>query len=285
LNLLVQSAVIKPRTVVYGNRMGSRYFLGTLYDWTPPLELPAGVTWLKGQQERCPTTGKLHHQVIVGLSKPQRLGAVSKIVGRGHWEASRSSAADEYVHKDATSIADTRFELGKKSFRRNVSADWDAVRTSAIAGKLDDIPPDIYVRYYSALCRISADNAVPVALERSCDVYWGPTGTGKSMRAWTEGGTGAYAKDPRTKWWCGYRAQTTVIIDEFRGAIDVAHVLRWLDRYPVSVETKGGSKPLVADRFFITSNLDPRSWYPEIDEDTLAALLRRLKITHFNKPL
>jgi len=124
-----------------------------------------------------------------------------------------------------------------------------------------------------------------VAIERKCVVFWGDTGTGKSLRAWTEGGDGAYAKDPRSKWWCGYRTQEFVIIDEFRGGIDVSHILRWLDRYPVTVETKGGSRPLLATKFWITSNLDPRRWYPEIDEETLKALLRRMEIIHFNKPI
>ena len=72
-----------------------------------------------------------------------------------------------------------------------------------------------------------------------------------------------------------------LMLDEFRGGIDVSHILRWLDRYPVSVETKGGSRPLLASKIWITSNLDPRSWYPDLDEDTKEALLRRMNITHF----
>lgn len=121
----------------------------------------------------------------------------------------------------------------------------------------------------------------PVAIERSCEVFWGTTGTGKSRRAWDEAGMEAYAKDPRTKWWCGYRGQNHVIFDEFRGDISIAHLLRWLDRYPVCVETKGGAMPLAASKIWITSNLDPNMWYPDLDEDTRMALMRRLNITHF----
>jgi len=117
---------------------------------------------------------------------------------------------------------------------------------------------------------------------RTCWVYWGRTGTGKSRRAWDEAGLDAYAKDPRTKFWCGYFGQEHVVLDEFRGGIDVSHLLRWLDRYPVSVEIKGSSVPLAATTFWITSNLDPRVWYPELDEETLNAFLRRLNIIHFD---
>ena len=52
---------------------------------------------------------------------------------------------------------------------------------------------------------------------RQCFVYWGPTGTGKSRRAWDEAGVEAYCKDPRTKFWDGYQVEENVVIDEFRG--------------------------------------------------------------------
>lgn len=113
-------------------------------------------------------------------------------------------------------------------------------------------------------------------------MFWGQTGTGKSRRAWSEAGLDAYAKDPLTKWWDGYSGESHVVIDEFRGILSLSHLLRWLDRYPVRVETKGASRPLQACTFWITSNLDPREWYPDVDQESKDALLRRLNITHFS---
>lgn len=170
--------------------------------------------------------------------------------------------------------------MGTLPVRRFAKADWELVRGYAKEGRMDNIPPDIYVRCYHQLRRIGSEHIQPVAMVRSCEVLWGPTGTGKSRRAWDEAGLEAYSKDPRTKWWCGYMDQEHVIIDEFRGTIDIAHLLRWLDRYPVRVENKGGSVCLRATRFWITSNLDPRLWYPDVDEETVAALRRRINITH-----
>lgn len=122
-------------------------------------------------------------------------------------------------------------------------------------------------------------------MERKVTVFWGPTGTGKSRRAWEEAGLDAYPKDPRTKFWDGYDRQEHVVIDEFRGAIDVSHLLRWFDRYPVLVEVKGSSRVLVANRIWITSNLRPSHWFPELDEITLRALLRRLEVIECPFPL
>lgn len=148
---------------------------------------------------------------------------------------------------------------------------------------MQSIPSEIYIRHYTALHKIRVESLQPVFVERTCIVYWGPTGTGKSHRAWMEATSGAYSKDPRTKFWCGYDDQPNVNIDEFRGAIDISHILRWLDRYPVRVETKGSSRPLMATTIWITSNLHPDGWYPELDPSTLAALTRRLSIVHMNE--
>lgn len=259
-----------------------RYWLLTIphHLFTP--FLPNGVQWIRGQLETGSDTGYLHWQIMVSFSTKKTLSFVKSIFGNeAHCELSRSAAADAYVWKEETRVPGTQFELGERMFRRNSATDWDAVRRNATANDFEAIPADVYIRYYIALRRIASDHAQPIALERTCFVFWGPTGTGKSRKAWEEAGLEAYPKDPRTKWWCGYRGQSNVVIDEFRGDISISHLLRWLDRYPVSVETKGSSQPLGASHFWITSNLDPRSWYPDLDAETQAALLRRLTITHF----
>lgn len=120
-------------------------------------------------------------------------------------------------------------------------------------------------------------------MERTVYVFWGDTGTGKSRRAWDEAGLSAYPKSPSTKFWDGYQDQKHVVIDEFRGDIGISHMLRWLDRYPVLVETKGSGIVLSASTIWITSNISPSNWYPTLDADTTAALLRRLTVTHFRE--
>lgn len=123
---------------------------------------------------------------------------------------------------------------------------------------------------------IASDNQRPIGIEKTVNVFYGRTGTGKSRRAWEEGGEDAYSKDPRTKWFDGYKGEKHIICDEFRGVIDVSHILRWTDRYPVRIECKGSSMPLSATTWWFTSNLAPGDWYPELDAETKAALLRRL---------
>lgn len=249
--------------------------------------LPNGVKYLRGQLERGNTTGFLHWQLMVVFSRSVRLAAVKSTFGdECHAELSRSEATSQYVWKDETSVPTTRFELGRKPIKRNNASDWGEVVMHAKLGRFDDIPADILVRHYTSIKRIYQDNLVPIGLERQAIVYWGATGTGKSRRAW-ETWPDSYPKDPRNKWWDGYKGEESVIVDEFRGDIGINSLLRWCDRYPVLVETKGSSTTLKAKTIIFTSNLHPKNWYPDIDNETYLALKRRLKIFNvidfFNK--
>lgn len=176
----------------------------------------------------------------------------------------------------------TQFELGSKPFKRNSLTDWEGVAEAAKRGRLENVPADVFVRCYSQLSRIAADYAEPIPIVREVFVYCGKTGTGKSRRAWAEAGLDAFPKDPKSKWWTGLAHKKHAILDEFRGDIDIAHILRWTDVYPCLVETKGGSIPFLVEKLWFTSNLHPKDWYPNIDEDTKAALMRRLNITIMN---
>lgn len=272
------------------SRKPARIWLGTIpysteYDLSGRLNSDI-IAYSKGQREIGGESGYEHWQLIIHLKKPARLSALKKIFGdKCHWEPTRSERAEEYVWKSDTAVPNTQFQHGRRPVRRDCAADWDQVVADAKDGRLDNIPSDILVRCYSNLRRIASDNLKPNPIDRRCIVYWGATGTGKSHRAWTEASMEAYPKDPRTKFWDGYRDHENVVIDEFRGGIDISHMLRWLDRYPVVVEIKGSATTLKAKTIWITSNMDPRDWYKDIDEETKAALLRRLEITYFPKML
>ena len=185
------------------------------------------------------------------------------------------------MFKEETAVSGTRFSLGKLPVNRAKKTDWEKVYSLAKESKLEEIPPDIVVRYYGNLVRIGAQFARPEAIVREVFVFCGPTGLGKSKRAWEEAGLDAYPKDPRTKFWDGYRGQEHVVMDEFRGSIDISHLLRWFDRYPVLVEIKGSAVVLKAKKIWITSNIHPKDWFVGLDDLTLKALLRRLRVTNF----
>jgi len=242
--------------------------------------LPDICSLVKGQLERG-ESGFLHWQILVAFKRKQSLRGVTNCFGPFHSEPTRSEASEEYVWKLETRVEGTQFLLGKQPFQRNNSDHWDAVWELAKAGGIESIDPQIRICHYRTLRAICSDYAKPVGMVRTCYVFWGKTGTGKSRRAWDLAGMQAYSKDPLSKFWCGYSGQETVVCDEFRGGISISHLLRWTDRYPVNVEIKGSSVPLSATKLFFTSNINPRNWYPDLDQETIDALLRRLTITEF----
>lgn len=260
----------------------ARYWMLTVaqaseaYALFPPTEqcLADTLVWCKGQQEQG-LGGLMHWQVVIGFSKPTRIAKIQRLYPGAHAEPTRSSAADDYVWKEDTRVPGSQFEFGRKPLRRNEPNDWVAIRESAKAGTFEDIPADVYVRNYSSIRRIASDNSRAIGMVRTISVRWGPTGTGKSRSAWNEAGMDAYPKCPSTKWWDGYRDHRHVVIDEFCGSIGISHLLRWFDRYPVNVEYKGGSTPLVATHIWITSNINPDHWFPEATIEQQDAIRRR----------
>jgi len=265
-------------------RQGIFWLLTIPYDaWNPPTELPDEYSYIKGQGELS-HTGYKHWQVCVATKTKRSLQQLKQSFGMVgfHAELSTSIAAFAYVWKEDTRLPDTQFELGAMPIRRNQKQDWERIWESAKLGNLAEIPANIRVVSYRTLRAIAADHDKALPMERICHVFWGPTGTGKSRRAWEEAGMDAYSKDPRSKFWCGYQGESNVVIDEFRGGIDIAHLLRWLDRYPVRIEIKGSSRPLLSTTFWITSNLSPSDWYPDTDHLTQEALIRRLNIIELN---
>lgn len=261
-------------------RQGIFWILTIPYNGFTPY-LPPQCSYIIGQLERGEQAGYCHWQIMVGFKQKQSLNGVRAVFGDVHAELSRSSAADAYCQKEETRVDGTQFELGSKPFARNSKVEWESVWSAAKSGDFGVIPAHVRIVNYRSIRSIASDHSRPIGMVRECFVFWGKTGTGKSRRAWEEAGMEAYCKDPRTKFWDGYETQKNVVLDEFRGGIDVSHLLRWLDRYPVRVEIKGSSKPLVAEKFWITSNISPLMWYPMLDEETVSALMRRMVVTEF----
>lgn len=262
-------------------------------DFEQPESLPAGLLYVTGQQEVWhfdsfqigEQNGYHHWQLVMRVKGKQRLSWLKARWPTCHAEPTLSDKARNYVTKDFTAVAGTRFELGELPVRRNEAIDWTQVKGCAVAGNLHDIPDQIYVTHYSSLRRIMVDNMDPPLREGIVvKVFIGPTQCGKSHRAREEALSFGkfYKKIPTTKFWDGYKGEENVIIDEFRGAIDIAHLLQWFDKFECHVENKGAGYPLRAIRFWVTSNLTVSQWYPNVDDETMAALRRRIQVTTFH---
>lgn len=230
--------------------------------------------------------GTPHLQGYVYFKSQRTFSAVKKDFGsRYHLEAQRGSCeqAIDYCKKDGQfeEIGDPPMTPKEKG--NNEKARYQRAWELAKEGKLEEIDADIRVRLYGTLKKIKADHQTlpePIAtLEH--EWYWGDSGTGKTRKA-REENPGAYLKNPN-KWWCGYKDQEVVVIDEWSPSHEclASHLKQWADHHPFAAETKGSSMCIRPKKIIITSNYSPEQCFPKVED--LEPIRRRFSVKHFIK--
>lgn len=246
----------------------------------------SGATYSIAGLELAPTTGRPHVQGYV--YKKSKLSAVklASILrelfdSAPHLERARGTPQENqtYCSKDGD-----YFEFGQCPSQGSRS-DLAALAQAVIAGEsLADIAtkhPSDYIRYHGGIKAFHLlTHSKPRDMHVASTVHWwfGPTGVGKSRKAFEMFGDSAYVK-MNDKWWDGYTGQSQVIFDDYRPSLCPFHeLLRILDRYPYRVQPKGGSIELSANVFVVTTCSRPEVLWHNRTEEQLNQLLRR--ITH-----
>lgn len=227
-------------------------------------------------KEIAPTTGRPHLQGHVVFKNPRCFRGIVKEFQRGIcWNMRRGTLEenDIYCSKDGDVTEwGNKPTQGKRtdiiSIRKILD---DTPRISSIIDSCSNVQQirfaELYLKYHEP-----GRSWKPI-------VYWffGDSGAGKTRHA-VESMPQAYISSKNLKWWDGYDGHEDVIIDDFRKDFCTFHeLLRILDRYAYRVETKGGSRQLLAKRIIITSNLCPLRVY-DTRED-VNQLLRRIDKT------
>lgn len=239
-------------------------------------------------------SGTPHLQCYIAYKNRTTFGNVKK-----HWpgfhievkvKTSTPQQASDYCKKDGDFI-----ELGELPLAQNVNGGiaakdkWDTVKTLALAGEMDDIDAEVFIKHYNTLKKIASDARNRILPD---DLNWvetpnvwvhGPTGTGKSRWA-REQHRDLYLK-MHNKWWEGYAGQANILIDD----VGTSHLWMgdflktWGDRYAFRAEIKQDSLVLRPKKIIVTSNYTPQELWP--DKSIHEPILRRFRILEFgNKP-
>ncbi len=130
----------------------------------------------------------------------------------------------------------------------------------------------LWARYGRTLKEYRSDMVAPRNFWTKTLVIWGKTGIGKSTRCYWEAnqlpGTVGYLLIPRDGrdmvWGNGCIASKTVVIEDLGcpGEINYTVLKRMLDWAPCPMPLKGSDMQWAPLNVIITSNFDPRTWYP-----------------------
>jgi hypothetical protein len=226
--------------------------------------------------------GTPHLQGFIYFSNPKTLAFVKGKIPRAHLEIAKGDVESNvtYCSKDGDIFESGVRPISQKRKGELEIARFDDAKKAAIEGRLDDIPSDIFVRYYRTLKEIKKDfMRKPDDCEDICGVWiYGISGAGKSRMARTEY-PGSYFK-LCNKWWDGYQGEGTVILDDigpdhkFLGH----HLKLWSDRYAFIAETKGGALLIRPTKFVVTSQYSIEQIFDDVE--TCAALSRRFNVIH-----
>lgn len=233
-------------------------------------------------------SGTPHLQGFVSFKSRKSFGRVKEFVGeRAHLEVARGSPkqAADYCKKDGAFK-----EIGTCPKGKGARNDLVEIVKNLKEGKrLSDIAeqfPAAAIRYHNGIRKVQA--LYPPKREGAPQiwVFWGRTGTGKTRRVWEFVDRSKLWVHPGGQWFDGYDGHPAVLFDDFDGSwFKIAFLLRLLDRYEMQVQVKGAHVWWVPKTIYITSNIEPKDWYPNATQAHQAALRRRLQefgnIQHF----
>lgn len=231
-------------------------------------------------------SGTPHLQGYIEFKNSMRWETIKKRMPRAHLEKRKGTAqqASDYCKKDGDFT-----EVGELS-QQGARTDLADLVNQISAGELtvQDVVlsnPIAFHQYGRTLNRVE-DIALRARFRDWMTEgvwYFGPTGCGKSHRAF-EGRfdpTKHYVwKDEVSGWQDGYTGQETVIVNEFRGGIKYAQLLELVDRWPTTLNRRGREPvPFLARKLVVTSSLPPEEVYKTLSQqDSLAQLYRRFKV-------
>lgn len=264
------------------------YWIITINNPTPEdlkIKLTDSMTYLIVGKETG-ENGTFHLQGYCCFKNRQYLTAVKKVFTRAHLEIkaknSTHAQASDYCKKDGEYV---EYGVLPRTLAQVTSArnthNWEEAFRLAALGRIDDIEPELRVRYYHAFKRIQQDHPTKHKdLDETCGVwYTGPTGCGKSRTA-RQKYPDFYDKC-LNKWWDGYREEQNVLLDDVdtnQSSWIGPFLKRWTDHYPFPAEQKGTTIMIRPKEVVVTSQYSIAEVFADQDAKLIDALERRFKV-------
>lgn len=245
--------------------------------WDPTEE---DVAWVKNVEyssiyiaKEAGEAGRLHLQGRIIFQRVYRLAALKKLHPTAHWEITKAEQDWNYYKKLGSEVIID--DIKQKGQRVDIEQIKKKLKTTNSVGAIVEEASFQTVRLCEKILQYNEPQRVigPIKVVW----YWGPTGTGKTRKVFDLHPQAEVFRPVSYKWWEGYDGHKVVLLDDFRKDFCKFHeLLTLLDIYPYRVETKGGSRQIQADTFYITSAFGPADLYD--GREDIEQLLRR--VTH-----
>lgn len=231
------------------------------------------VKYLSVGKEVAPTTGTKHIHVYVYFNNPVSFNPLKKKFARARIDRCRGTPeqCSAYTQKDA--VFQQFGELPVQGKRSDIEHIRDVMTITPrmrevvkVARSYQSIKvAEQYLKYHE-----KKRNWKPIV-----KWFYGETGCGKTHTAIQELGEDYYPCMNTGKWFDGYDAHENILVDDMRkNFMTFAEFLKFIDRYAFRVETKGGTRQILAKKIIITSCYHPEHLFHTRED--IKQLLRRI---------
>lgn len=257
------------------------------------------ITYMIWQYEKCPKTEKIHVQGYCEFEKKSRFNLIKSNFPPGtHIEMAKGSQKSniEYCSKSESKIGDTQ-EFGlRKSQGKDPEIDHflQDIRELKSNEELIDEHPSLMMRYHNFRNQVlSASLETKFKHTRrnvECLCFWGDPRSGKTTKAFECFPELRRYKLPLPKddksepWFMDYEGEEYLLIDDFKGEINVTMMKGILEGWPQQLPVKNSRTYAGWHKVVVTSNVDPKYWYPNIALIHTEAIIQRFtKITKLSR--
>lgn len=223
--------------------------------------------------------GKYHGHAFVYFKNPVSMNCIKRLFGNEcHLEKPhKNSECIAYV-LDNTKRKHDFNEVGTRPMDNGVHKMEEILQCDSVSEVMEQYP-DTYIRYRKGIIDLMEHKKAKQRYFKQPEVIYicGSTGKGKTRRAFEDGAVNVTYENGFFSDWGDARC---ICIEEFRGQIPYAEMLKLLDGYHnyYFVNIKGGQKYIDLDKIYITSPYCIEDCYPRQCQkvDSIEQIKRRV---------